>query len=83
MGRPRKRRRDEASVPTEQTRVNVSESMPVNVASPTFGDYGMETPQLNTFLGFSDFLGHDSQVSVLHDDSVLASAYGNGNTNLE
>jgi hypothetical protein len=86
MGRPRKRRRDEASVPTEPTRVNVSEPIPDGVASPTFGDYGMITPQLSDFSGFSDFHGHeglDSNVSVLHDDSVLVNAYGNGNTNPE
>jgi hypothetical protein len=86
MGRPRKRRRDEASVPIEPTRVNVSEPISDSVASPTFGDYGMITPQLNDFSGFSDFEGHDgldSHISVLHDDSNLANAYGNGNTSLE
>lgn len=88
MGRPRKRRRDEASAPSEQTRAKPSEPISVNVSSP-FGDYGMLSPPpaLNNFSGFSDFQGHnglsDSHVSVLHDDSALADFYGNEHSHLD
>ncbi|KAF2706642.1 hypothetical protein K504DRAFT_384935 [Pleomassaria siparia CBS 279.74] len=86
MGRPRKRRRDQGSLRNEQTRRNPSESISINVSAPQIGDFGMISPPAPIdFSEYRDFSGHyglsdHHHVSVLHDDSDIANAYGHEHT---